>query len=197
MKLVLEGSKVQKSKILWTNSQCVLNWIKLKKSLPRFVEKRLKEIGEDDQTGFQCVNTKENLCGIPYVESPGKSMNKMVTYYLWWGGPKWLHKPEESWTNENAKIIDQNALAELAKQSNGPTVLYEIATATGEGLTDKEEVKNPENICSPYGIEVKKYSAFNKRIHTVAWIRFINNLKFSIKKKGPLSKEETEETRMS
>ena len=56
-------------------------------------------------------------------------------------------------------------------------------------------MKTAENISSPYGIDVKKYSAFNKLIRTTAWInRFINNLKYEIKKKGPLSNEEIEKT---
>ena len=58
-------------------------------------------------------------------------------------------------------------------------------------------MKKAENIISSYGIEVKKYSTFNKLIRTTAWInRIINNLKSDIKKKGPLSNEETKKSKM-
>ena len=61
-------------------------------------------------------------------------MDEMVTNDLWWYSAKWFHQPEESWPNGNVKIINQNTLLGLAKQSNGPTVLYKISASVGELL---------------------------------------------------------------
>ena len=48
----------------------------------------------------------------------------MVTNDFWWHGPKWIQQPGESHQNGNVKIIIPNTLAELAMQSNVPTVIH-------------------------------------------------------------------------
>lgn len=38
------------NRILWTDSQCVLHWLNSKKILPKFVERRVKEINKHKET---------------------------------------------------------------------------------------------------------------------------------------------------
>lgn len=78
----------------------------------------------------------------------------------------------------------------MVNQINGSTVLYEMSAAVREGLTNNKRVEEAENISSPYGIDVKKYSPTNKLILTTAWISiFISNLKSDMRKKDSLSND--------
>lgn len=78
----------------------------------------------------------------------------------------------------------------MVNQINGSTVLYEMSAAVRESLTNNKRVEEAENISSPYGIDVKKYSPTNKLILTTAWISiFISNLKSDMRKKDSLSND--------
>ena len=78
----------------------------------------------------------------------------------------------------------------MLNQINGSTVLYEMSAAVRESLTNNKRVEEAENISSPYGIDVKKYSPTNKLIFTTAWISiFISNLKSDMRKKDSLSND--------
>ena len=47
-------------KHLWTDSQCVLYWLKSVKPLSVFVENRIKEISEKTNMSYHYINTNEN-----------------------------------------------------------------------------------------------------------------------------------------
>ena len=47
-------------RILWTDSQCVLHWMKSRKPLPVFVQNRLKEITSHKDIKFRYVTTTQN-----------------------------------------------------------------------------------------------------------------------------------------
>ena len=67
--------------ILWTNSQCVLHWLKTKKPLAVFIENRIKEILMEKDISFRYIVSDQN---------PAQST-------LWWHGPSWLRNDESSW----------------------------------------------------------------------------------------------------
>ena len=48
------------SKVLWTDSQCVLHWLQSRKPLPTFVTNRLKEIKSLERVSIRYVPTEEN-----------------------------------------------------------------------------------------------------------------------------------------
>ena len=77
-------------KIKWTNSQCVLNWIKSKKLLSVFVQNRLKEISYES-IQFHYLNTKENPAD---VATRGLSNQALKESTSWWKAPDWLKKDE-------------------------------------------------------------------------------------------------------
>lgn len=51
-------------KILWTNSQCVLHWIKTKTHLTTFIENRVKEIQSCSDIDFQYVISSDKQADI-------------------------------------------------------------------------------------------------------------------------------------
>ena len=52
-------------KILWTHSQCVLNWLKQKENTDIFVNNRVSEITRQNNIIFQSINTNHNPADIP------------------------------------------------------------------------------------------------------------------------------------
>ena len=71
-------------KMLWTGSQCILQWIKTKKPLTVFVENRLREIRNHSDIEFQYVSTKDNPAD---VASRGTTAISLTKHRSWWNGP--------------------------------------------------------------------------------------------------------------
>ena len=76
---------------LWTDSSTVVQWLKLKETKEVFVRNRLPIIRN------YCVNhvsTNENSADLA---SHGVEPYKLRGLQLWWNGPSWLIKPDETW----------------------------------------------------------------------------------------------------
>lgn len=71
-------------KILWTDSQCVLHWIKTKKPLTTFVENRVKEIQSCNDIEFQYVTSYDNPAD---VAGRGTTVDALRENTSWWNGP--------------------------------------------------------------------------------------------------------------
>ena len=96
------------SVVLFTDSQCVLQWISSKKKLPVFIENRVSEIRKHDVI-FRYVNTKENPADIA---TRGCDVANLDEHSLWWHGPEWLLRPVDEWTNplENTSDSVKNVM---------------------------------------------------------------------------------------
>ena len=110
LKFVSKKLKLENIKITaWTDSQCVLNWIKTKKSLSFFVRNILTEITSEKNLEFRYIHTKENPADLPIR---GLSSSDLKENSLWWKGPEWLKQDQISWPTWNMPKIDK-------KRSNG------------------------------------------------------------------------------
>ena len=79
---------------LWSDSRCVLYWIKNEtKLLKRFVENRVKEIRQCKAT-FRYVPTESNPADIA---SRGSTPDQLQNSNLWWHGPSFLSQDENLW----------------------------------------------------------------------------------------------------
>ena len=88
LKFVSKELKLENTKItVWTDSQCVLNWIKTKKPLSVFVRNRLTEITRERNVEFRYIHKKENPADLP---CRGLYSNNLKGNNLWWKGPEWL-----------------------------------------------------------------------------------------------------------
>ena len=76
-------------KILCTDSQCVLQWIKNTENIYIFVRNRITEIINKADVAFRCINTKHNPADIP---TRGMSAMEVKNNKLWWYSPEWLLK---------------------------------------------------------------------------------------------------------
>ena len=96
--------------IIWTDSQCVLNWLKSKKSLSVFVKNRIKKITNEKNVEFRYINTKNNLADL---SSRGMSSKELKQSILWWNGPEWLKDDSPSWATWNVEEINQETIDKI------------------------------------------------------------------------------------
>ena len=74
-------------RIIWTDSQCVLNWLKNKKPLSVFLKNRIAEITNEKNIEFRYISTKNNPADLP---SRGMISKELKQSTLWWNGSEWL-----------------------------------------------------------------------------------------------------------
>ena len=101
-------------KILYTDSQCVLQWMQTAKPLPVFITNRLKEIKEHQGICFKYVPTKDNPADIA---TRGQSPSELSSF-IWWTGPQWLlqHKNQwPEWTIPETNLSTQELHTESGK----------------------------------------------------------------------------------
>jgi len=81
-------------KIIFSDSEIVLSWIKSVKPLESFVENRVKPVRESEGIEFRHVAGEDNPADLG---SRGISASELQLHNIWWNGPKWLIKSYESW----------------------------------------------------------------------------------------------------
>ena len=163
-------------KIVWTDSQCVLNWIQSKKPLSVFIQNRLTEITNERNIEFRYINTKFNPADL---SSRGISSQDLKESKLWWNGPDWLADKQESWPIWNVLPIDQKIMEDIQSEIKGPKMLYETS-GIAQIIPDASKVRetDKESLTSPFGINESNYSSLNKMLRVTAYaIQFIQRLK--------------------
>ena len=121
--LGLEDTK----KIIWTDSQCVLNWLTSKKPLSVFVKNRIAEITKEKNLEFRYINTKENPADIA---SRGMRSAELRDCSLWWNGPKWLEEDLPNWPIWNVPYSDPETIEKIQSEETGPRILFETTMMT-------------------------------------------------------------------
>ncbi|XP_065203487.1 uncharacterized protein LOC135833647 [Planococcus citri] len=87
---------------IWSDSKCVLYWLKSKRVLPRFVEKTIKLI--DKNVHFRYVPSSNNPADIA---SRGAEIGDFNSSF-WWSGPDWLKNAETCWPKNDLNISDSD-----------------------------------------------------------------------------------------
>ena len=80
--------------ILWTDSTCVLHWLKTCKPLPLFVDNRFKEVLKATDISFHYVPSKENPADF---STRGLSATEIFETKVWWHGLLWLKNSKDTW----------------------------------------------------------------------------------------------------
>ena len=149
---------------LYTDSKCVLEWIKSTKSMKRFVMARINEIKGFKEIGVKYVKSEENPAD---VATRGCRVDELSKKEIWWKGPSWVSSSLEK-THEVKYDLNEEIRAILSEETISNQNEREI------GLMAESDVKNS----GPFGIDEKRYSQFHRLIRITAWChRFICNIR--------------------
>lgn len=160
-------------KYLWTDSQCVLQWIVSEKDLSVFVKNRVKEIKNHSDIMFGFVPSKENPADIA---SRGTTVQNLSENQLWWVGPTWLRQEISEWIKPYEEVDDktkQEYESELKKQK---TQKASSSLQVSEHRTESYTAYFTGN-AMPLGIDCERYSSLSKLFRVTAYmLRFIRML---------------------
>ncbi|XP_053380514.1 uncharacterized protein LOC128548907 [Mercenaria mercenaria] len=166
LKFVRDQLKLDiKNMYVWTDSQCVIQWIKSYKDLPIFVRNRVSEIKADEKIKFEYISGDQNPAD---VASRGCSLTKLSVFELWWNGPWWLHEQESTWLKHSGNVCERNSCAK-EEINDSENVMIQIST---------RENKNSCVFSSPFEIDSEKYSSVTKMLRVTALaLRFIQKIR--------------------
>ncbi|XP_073249615.1 uncharacterized protein [Porites lutea] len=177
-------------RVLWTDSQCVLHWMKSHKPLPVFVQNRLKEIKSHKDIKFRYVTTTQNPADLA---TRGVSAEALIDNQLWWHGPSWLSDDETKWPSWDFQQIDDNTLDQMAKQAGSPQIMYETPALIEMENKQEHSVKP----VAPFELNEKNYSCLTRLLRVTAWaLRFILKVKKKSTGKEELQAEEIEQAKL-
>ena len=145
-------------RILWTDSQCVLYWLKTKKPLSVFVENRIREIKLEEDVTFRYVPTLHNPSD---YATRGLSVQEIMCSSLWWHGPSWLQEEDMLWPVRNPS-------------DTTPEVLQQANNEVRKSNPEVSHVTVDEGKWLPFGIDQSRYSSLRKLLCvTILVFRFI------------------------
>ncbi|XP_070550260.1 uncharacterized protein [Ptychodera flava] len=172
------------NRMLWSDSQCVLKWIRSKRQQEVFVENRLKEIRAEKDIQFRYISTSENPAD---VATRGTSVQELQKMSSWWHGPEWLVTSKQSWPTWNFEVELHETDLVAGEDPNWKNDTDE--DPQGENATD-------EKVNSPMNIDDKRFSSLLKLLRVTAWaLRFIKLLKKQ-RQLGPLTAQELREAKL-
>ena len=84
-------------KIIWTDSKCVLYWLKTSKILSVFVANRFAEIKQAKGIEIRYLSSEENIADLA---TRACILQELLYNQRWWKGPEWLNLSKDRWPNE-------------------------------------------------------------------------------------------------
>ena len=145
-------------RILWTDSQCVLYWLKTKKLLSAFVENRVGEIKLEKDISYRYVPTLYNPSD---HATRGLSVQEIMCSSLWWHGPSWLQEDDTFWPVTSPSDII-------------PEVLQQANSEIRKSSVEVSHVTVEEGKWLPFGIDPSRYSSLEKLLRVSTFVfRFI------------------------
>ena len=150
-------------KTLWTDPQCLLQWLKSKKILTPFVQRRTDEIQSNKVIEFRYVSTAQNPADIA---SRGCTVKMQNGNEFWWHGLTWLQKNHENWPTWNVHILSKDIMDAISTENKGPKTIYEVSSLAEEDLANNKQEDRKEDIKknqpSPFEIKPTDYSSMSR-----------------------------------
>ena len=172
--------------VLFTDSTCVLHWLKTSKPLSVFVTNRVKEIKSLPGVTFAHVPTSDNPAD---MATRGMSPEELLSS-IWWKGPVWLTNPVQQWPD--SEHIDEHT-HEFESEVRGSKTFYEAKLVCGEALPGEFSEIRP-NLSD---IDERRYGSLFKLFRVTAWVfRFISKLKKERNLTGPITTPEIQKTKV-
>ena len=158
MKLSIE------EKFLWTDSQCVLHWIKTTKPLSVFVENRVKEIKLHRDLRLRYIASGHNPADLA---TRGLSVSELCECSLWWHDPSWLGTNHLSWPAWNLPEITVEKLEQIETEVRRSRSFIELANVAGVDQLDDKQL-------FLFGLREPFYSSLRKLLRVSVYVlRFI------------------------
>ena len=136
-------------RILWTDSQCVLHWLKTKKPLAVFIENRVKETLMEKDISFQYIVSEQNPADIA---TRGSVVSEIKQSTLWWHSPPWLQNDRPSWPEWKFSNMDSEDLNQIQSE-----IRENKETAIIVGVN-----KQYQKMKSLFGVNENQYSSLRK-----------------------------------
>ena len=133
---------------LWSDSKCVLHWIRSTKPLSVFVSNRIREIRQCSDVSFHYIHTTHNPADIA---SRGISLGSLKTNTLWWEGPSWLREHANDWPAFDFEITTPEVLEAISSETKGPCILFETSLLSDLPFSP-----------APFGISYNNFSKLRK-----------------------------------
>ena len=150
---------------LWSDSKCVLHWIRSQKVLSVFVGNRVREIRKYPDVHYRYVNTAHNPADIA---SRGVAVSVLQSNSLWWEGPSWLTQQSEDWPLFDFDITTPELLEAIQTECKGhSSTLYETSL-----LSDLSFLP------APFGIDYTRFSTLQKLLKVTFFCQKFVNLIF-------------------
>lgn len=140
--------------MLWTDSMCVLHWLKTSKELSVFVGNRITEIKGEDDIEFRYVPTSENPADLA---TRGVSLQDLSS--LWWQGPSCLRKQNmllKSYEEPEPSTDDEKAYQDELKKRQQRSE----STLTAQDLKER----------MPFDIDPTQYKSVTKLWRVTAYV---------------------------
>ena len=159
-KFVLKHLKLEVSSwIVWSDSQCALQWLKSTKPLSVFVENRIKEILRERDVTFRYIVSSHNPADLA---TRGLTFSEINDSSLWWNGPLWLGQDLSVWPTWNTVDITPEVLEQVHGEIRGPKTPIEMTTMVG---VDKSQ----QDTASLFTLE-KKCSSLRKLLRVSVYV---------------------------
>ena len=173
------------NKILWTDSQCVLYWMRTTKPLPVFVSNRLKEIKSLPMVCFKYVPSEDNPAD---MATRGNTLTELSTS-IWWKGPHWLLDHEKEWPNWRPPVSN----VDFDTECKGNKIFFETKLITAEGFTIEKQVQlSIGNL-----INEERFSSLLKLLRITAWfIRAVSRFMRRNTEEGALKARELQKSKL-
>jgi len=153
-------------RMVFSDSECVLYWIKSTKRLPVFIQNRITEIRKEQDFVFAYVPSSQDPADFA---TRGLTVAEITGCSLWWHGPEWLQLREETWLTWNLPSITPERLEYYLSQTKmvGSSVIYEATNVVKEAVVE-------QTYLSPFIIDEIRYSSLCKLLRiTVLCLKFV------------------------
>ena len=153
-------------RMLFTDSECVLYWIKATKQLPVFTQNWIDEIRKEEDLVFGYVSSVQNPADFATRDLSALEISGCK---LWWHGPDWLQYDESKWPTSNLLDITPEKLKRDLTRNVESQITYEATNLVKEAAGESEKFR-----LSPLGIDETKYSSLWKLLCiTAICLKFI------------------------
>ena len=122
-------------RILWTDSQCVLHWMKTRKPLPVFVENRVREIRSQRDLSFRYIASDQNPAD---CATRGLAVVDIKSSSLWWHGPSWLLEKQSMWPSWKLPELTSEILNQLQTEAKESQIIMNVSTEGKNGSNNVE-----------------------------------------------------------